>query len=42
VLATAKKNGIAVVPVTETLPAGKSYLSWMSGNLDAIGAALAG
>ncbi len=42
VLTAAKNNGIAVVPVTETLPSGKTYLSWMSGNLDAITAALAG
>jgi len=40
VLAAAKANGIAVVPVTETLPAGKDYLTWMSGNLDAIAAAV--
>ena len=42
VLTAAKNNGIAVVPVTETLPSGKTYLSWMSDNLDAITAALAG
>ena len=29
-----------VVPVTETLPAGEDYLSWMGGNLDAVVAAL--
>jgi zinc/manganese transport system substrate-binding protein len=29
-----------VVPVTETLPTGKSYLSWMTGNLTAIKQAL--
>lgn len=40
VLAAAKQNHIPVVPVTETLPAGKDYLTWMSGNLDAVGAAL--
>ncbi|MGW6276207.1 metal ABC transporter solute-binding protein, Zn/Mn family [Kribbella sp. NPDC055071] len=40
VLAAAKANSIAVVPVTETLPAGKDYLSWMTGNLDAIRSAL--
>jgi zinc/manganese transport system substrate-binding protein len=40
VLAAAKANGIAVVPVTETLPAGKDYLTWMSENLDAIAAAV--
>lgn len=31
---------IAVVPVTETLPAGKDYVSWMSGTLSAIQTAL--
>jgi zinc/manganese transport system substrate-binding protein len=40
VLNAAKDNGIAVVPVTETLPAGKDYIGWMSGNLAALGAAL--
>ena len=41
VLKAAKANGIPVVPVTETLPDGKDYVSWMTDNLDAIGAALA-
>jgi zinc/manganese transport system substrate-binding protein len=36
--ATAAK--VPVVPVTETLPAGKDYVSWMSGNLSAIQTAL--
>lgn len=40
VLAAAKDNDVAVVPVTETLPSGKDYLSWMGGNLSAIQAAL--
>ncbi|MET7398911.1 zinc ABC transporter substrate-binding protein [Dactylosporangium sp. NPDC005572] len=40
VLQAAKDNKIAVVPVTETLPAGMDYVSWMSGNLAAIKAAL--
>jgi zinc/manganese transport system substrate-binding protein len=40
VLATAKANGVAVVPVTETLPAGKTYVQWMTGNLAAVRAAL--
>lgn len=40
VLAAAKKNGIPVVPVTETLPAGKDYVTWMDGNLSAIKSAL--
>ncbi|MEU6357596.1 zinc ABC transporter substrate-binding protein [Streptomyces sp. NPDC047072] len=37
----AKAAGIAVVPVTETLPSGKDYLSWMTGNVDALASALA-
>lgn len=41
VLAAARSNGVPVVPVTETLPAGQSYLSWMTANLNAIKAALA-
>ena len=39
-IAAAKDNNIARVPVTETLPAGKSYLSWMHDNLFAVAAAL--
>lgn len=42
VLKAAQANGVAVVPVTETLPAGATYVSWMAGNLDAVAAALAG
>jgi zinc/manganese transport system substrate-binding protein len=41
VLAAAKTNSIPVVPVTETLPDGKDYLSWMSDNLSAVQTALA-
>ena len=41
VVAAAKKNGIAVVPVTETLPAGTDYLSWMTANVHALGEAVA-
>jgi zinc/manganese transport system substrate-binding protein len=41
VLAAAKQAGVPVVPVTETLPKGKDYISWMNANLDAVGAALA-
>lgn len=41
VLKAAKANNIPVVPVTETLPSGDDYVSWMTKNLDAIGAALA-
>lgn len=40
VLAAAQTNHVPTVPVTETLPAGKTYLSWMGSNLDAIAAAL--
>ncbi|MFT3862301.1 metal ABC transporter solute-binding protein, Zn/Mn family [Micropruina sp.] len=41
VLKAAKDNNIPVVGVTETLPSGEDYVSWMTKNLDAIGAALA-
>ena len=41
VKAAADKAGIAVVPVTETLPQGKTYLTWMQGNVDSVGQALA-
>ena len=41
VLQAAEDNGIAVVPVTETLPDGEDYTTWMTGNVDAIAAALA-
>ena len=34
VLQAAKENAIDVVPVTETLPEGKGYVSWMQSNLD--------
>ncbi|MET9790100.1 metal ABC transporter solute-binding protein, Zn/Mn family [Streptomyces canus] len=37
----AKAGGIPVVPVTETLPSGKNYLAWMTGNVDALANALA-
>ncbi|MDH6582917.1 zinc/manganese transport system substrate-binding protein [Streptomyces sp. SAI-133] len=37
----AKAAGIPVVPVTETLPSGKNYLTWMTGNVDALANALA-
>lgn len=40
VLQAARDAGVAVVPVTETLPDGESYLSWMQGNLDDVVAAL--
>jgi zinc/manganese transport system substrate-binding protein len=40
VLSAAKAAGIPVVPVTETLPGGKDYVSWMTSNLSAIQTAL--
>ena len=40
VVDAAKRAGIAVVPVTETLPAGEDYVAWMQRNLDAVAAAL--
>ncbi|HEV7566234.1 MAG TPA: zinc ABC transporter substrate-binding protein [Microbacteriaceae bacterium] len=40
VLTAAKTVGIPVVPVTETLPSGKDYISWMTSNLNAIAHAL--
>ncbi|GAB3583454.1 zinc ABC transporter substrate-binding protein [Leifsonia lichenia] len=40
VLAAAKSAGVPVVPVTETLPAGKDYMSWMTSNVDAVAKAL--
>ena len=36
----ARQNEIAVVPVTETLPSGKDYLTWMDATLKAIAVAL--
>ncbi|MEU2491246.1 zinc ABC transporter substrate-binding protein [Streptomyces sp. NPDC007883] len=36
----AEDNGVPVVPVTETLPEGKDYISWMSSNIDALRTAL--
>jgi zinc/manganese transport system substrate-binding protein len=40
VLATARAAEIPVVGVTETLPFGKDYVAWMTGNIDAVGSAL--
>jgi zinc/manganese transport system substrate-binding protein len=40
VLQAAKDNGVTVVPVTETLPAGQDYVGWMGSNLTALDAAL--
>ncbi|MEP6562281.1 MAG: zinc ABC transporter substrate-binding protein, partial [Nakamurella sp.] len=41
-LAAAKDNSIAAVGVTETLPAGEDYVSWMDSNIAALAAALGG
>jgi zinc/manganese transport system substrate-binding protein len=41
VLQAAKDAGVAVAPVTETLPAGQDYLSWMRANIQHVVAALA-
>lgn len=41
VLQAAKDAGVPVVPVTETLPAGQDYVSWMTANVEALRAALA-
>ncbi len=39
----AAANGVPVVKVTETLPSGVTdYVTWMSGQVDALGAALDG
>lgn len=40
VRAAAEAADVPVVPVTETLPDGLDYVSWMTGNLEAIKAAL--
>jgi zinc/manganese transport system substrate-binding protein len=40
VLDAAKAKNVPVVPVTETLPDGKDYVTWMSGNLSAVQTAL--
>ena len=42
VLAAAHANGIAIVPVTETLPSGVDYLTWMNNEVDAVAAAVGG
>jgi zinc/manganese transport system substrate-binding protein len=40
VVEAAQRAGIAVVPVSETLPAGEDYVTWMQRNVDAVVAAL--
>jgi len=42
VVDAAKTNGIPAVPVTETLPDGQDYLSWMQANIQALSKALGG
>jgi len=42
VLKAAKDAGVPVVPVTETLPDGTDYISWMTTNLNALQGALSG
>ena len=42
VLEAATSNGIPTVPVTETLPDGQDYLSWMKSNIQALSQALGG
>ena len=39
-IAAAGQAGVPAIPVAETLPEGKDYLSWMDGNLAAIATAL--
>jgi zinc/manganese transport system substrate-binding protein len=41
-VALARSSGVPVVGVTETEPAGKTYASWMLGQLDALDHALSG
>ncbi len=41
VVQAARDAGVPVVNVTETLPEGEDYVSWMAGNLDALERALA-
>lgn len=40
VLDAARSAGVAIVPVTETLPSGQDYVTWMKSNLAAIQRAL--
>ena len=42
VVDAAKANGIPVVAVTETLPDGQDYLTWMQANIQALSRALGG
>jgi zinc/manganese transport system substrate-binding protein len=38
---TAKSLNIPIVPVTETMPPGRTYQTWMTGQLDTLQQALA-
>lgn len=40
IMSAARSAGVPIVPVTETLPAGKTYYSWMDAQLDALATAL--
>jgi zinc/manganese transport system substrate-binding protein len=40
-LGIARQEAIPIVPITETMPAGQTYQSWMLGQLEALAAALA-
>ncbi|HYP46110.1 MAG TPA: zinc ABC transporter substrate-binding protein [Propionibacteriaceae bacterium] len=40
VTSAAERAGIAVMPVTETLPQGQTYLTWMRSNISRLGQAL--
>jgi len=42
VLEAAQQNDVAVVPVTETLPEGETYLTWMKKNVDAVAVGVGG
>ncbi|HET6241000.1 MAG TPA: ABC transporter substrate-binding protein, partial [Arthrobacter sp.] len=41
VKSAAEAAGVPVVDFSETLPEGKSYLQWMTDNVDSLGKALA-
>lgn len=42
VVRAAKDGGVPAVPVTETLPSGKTYVGWMRANVGALATALSG
>jgi zinc/manganese transport system substrate-binding protein len=39
-VALSKENGVAIIEVTETLPKGKNYIQWMTGQLNQIKTAI--